>query len=138
MPFIPPTTQGQLLSTFNNDMNQPALLAQNVISAIVAGASSVQKVMGVAVIPFAPMGMAGAISLLNSTFSNDMGQPAVLAQQLATAISILDPMIPPVQLATIQSQLMSTFNNENNQPANVAADIANACNTYFMGSGICI
>ena len=101
MPVITPVIQGQLLGLFSNNNNQAPQVASQLISAASSGSASVQKIMGTAVIPYTPVGMAGAISMLVGAFSNTNNQPATIAQQIATAISLIDPTVPPVQLATI-------------------------------------
>lgn len=136
MPFITANFQNLIKLAFNNQNGNASSFSGQFISALTAATASCLVNMGASPIPFVPSGSAATQNLISMVCQNTNGNTNATAQQIATAVSVFNPLIPPVMLSVLQAQLVSVLANQNGSADSAASQIANAINAYYSGSGL--
>lgn len=89
-------------------------------------------------IPLVPSGVMAAKSQITAAFK--MGRTAnqsLVAQQIATAISIICPIVPPAGLMMLKTQIENALKMERMAKEDlVAQQIAQGIITYFQAAGV--
>jgi|GEM_PF-2425413 len=139
MPFLTPVFQNMLMSALNNNSGSSAsLYATQFASALSSATASCLLNMGASPIPFIPSGFAATQNMIMMMCQNSNGNANSAASQLAGAIAMFNPLVPPVMQAALQGQLSGVFSNSNGSVNSAASQIANAINSYYSGSGLVI
>ena len=131
--------QSQLSSAFNLGISGKSSLTSSIIISAVASVVPMAMLPMIPPIPLIPIGISAAINMLNSANNMDIaGKPEIVAQMIATAISIIAPLAPPTGLSLLQSQLKSAFSlGISGKPGLTSQMIALAiCNYYQMAPTI--
>jgi len=111
----------------------PSLSALQLTSAIASVAPMGIIMLGPTPAPLVPAAFAAMQQILQSSFQSGVaGIPSVSSQQIATAISVLVPIVPPTGLSVLQSLIFSMDNMGIAGSSNVTAQLlASAIITYF-------
>lgn len=134
-----PMLQSQIISALSQG---PAVQTTNVATTIgtaVASSASTGLLPGVPPIPVIPAGVSACIALISQALNmGSAAQVSLTAQNIAQAVSVCAPMVPPIGLAFLQSQIQSALSmGSAAQVSTIAPIIASAIITYYgMGTVI--
>jgi hypothetical protein len=131
--------QNQIKSALSLDKAANKPLVATLIASAIASAVPMGLLPSVpSPIPLAPAGFAGTQSGIQGAF--DLGPaatPDLVAQLMASAISLCAPLAPPAGLTMLQSQIASALKKD--QAANkdiLALELATAIVSYYTAGGI--
>jgi len=131
--------QSLLQNVFNSGIaGKPELSSLTYANAIASIAPSGLFPAGSAMIPLVPAGFSACQSLLQNAFNSGLaGTPDLTSVLVATAISVLCPMVPPSGLSTLQSLLQNVYASDvAGTPDLTSMMEANAIISYFMSCGV--
>jgi hypothetical protein len=111
----------------------PSVSALQLTSAIASVAPMGIMMIGPTPVPLIPAGFAATQQMLLASYQSGIsGSPSVSSVQIATAISVLAPLCPPIGLSILQSMISSMDNmGIAGSPSLTAQMLATAIITYF-------
>lgn len=136
------------VTPMKNMIKQALSLSQGVTNDAIAGILTAAMVSSVSMgmfppspvpTPLIPSGASGTNSILKQALS--LGQSATnsqIAQIMATAISVLVPLVPPAGMSTLKTMIENTVLNLSQGVDNdmIAGNLANAIVMYYTCAGV--
>ena len=115
----------------------PSLNALQLTSAVASVAPMGIMMIGPTPTPLVPAAFAAMQQMLLASYQSGVpGSPPVSSLQIATAISVLVPLIPPIGISILQSLISSMDNMGIAGNSNLTAQmLASAIITYFTSGG---
>lgn len=129
--------QSQIYSALSMGPGAKISTTAQIITSGISSTVSVGIIPGTPPTPTTPTGFSSALSQIETALSMGPGAkiPSV-AQQIATAVSVIAPIIPPSGLAALQSQLQAALSlGPSAVPMTFSQLMSTAVISYFLAGG---